>query len=51
MAETIDKYKELREHIARLTAEWVPVKRSLMVSHTVYPVHTGSKWSTITVKH
>lgn len=48
---TDDKYAELREHIAKLTAEWAPVKPKLMLSHSVYPVYSGAKWGTITVKH
>lgn len=43
---------ELQKHIARLTAEWQPQQKRLMVSHTCVPVQdkkTG-KWSVLKIE-
>jgi hypothetical protein len=43
---------ELQKHIARLSAEWKPAQKRLMVSHSCVPVRNAvtGKWTVITVK-
>lgn len=51
MTELTESDLELQKHIAKLTAEWKPQQRRLMVSHTCVPVRDekSGKWSIIKV--